>query len=390
MAKFWNVGFRKFQKDTENKKLVLWGAGKLVPYYIRTFCKERNIIAIIDKDENLHGKSLLVDGIRYPIISDKEFLKQLRKNVDLQSDVAIFITPMSYAGEIMKHIEGIADFDNMNCYVGALMREFCERSKFEFSKGEEKIPRKLHYCWFGKNEIPDRLKRYMESWHKFCPDFEIIRWDETNYDISKNNYMREAYECEKWGFVPDYARLDIIYREGGVYLDTDVELLAPLDKVLKDEMFCGFSCNFQIGFGVGFGAVREHPLIKELRDYYDGCSFYEKNGEINLKTCYEYQHPVLEKFGFHLENSYQKKEGVVVYPSEVFAPEMGFGIKNYTENTIAVHRSEYSWASKEERKVFTTFKEEVKKGSFVINSENLPSCSRIIPANSDNGLLSCN
>lgn len=369
MAKFLNVPFKKFREDVNHKKIVLWGAGKTASFYIRTFCKKLEIISIIDKNKNLHGKALFVDNVGYPIIGVDDLVKQLEMDIDLKNNISIFITAMSYAGEIMKDIEKITVFDDINCYVGILMKEFCTNDNFSFTEGEQKIPKKIHYCWFGDKDIPDHLKKYMESWYKYCPDFKIIKWDENNYDISKNKYMREAYECKKWGFVPDYARLDIVYHEGGIYLDTDVEILAPLDKLLVDEMFCGFSANFQIGFGVGFGAIKGHHLIKRLRDYYDNQSFYKDDKKMNLKASYEYQNPVLEKFGFDLNNSFQKKDGVVIYPSEVLAPEQGFITQNYTKNTLAVHHNEYSWASEEERKIFFSFREDLKKGKYTIKSE---------------------
>lgn len=358
MAKLINVGVRKFRKNVMDKKIILWGAGRLAPYYIQTFCRNLNIVCIIDRNENLCGKNLTVDNINYPVITENVLLRQL-KNDELQKDIAVFITPTSYAGEIIKHINTIKAFDTVECYAGVLLRDFYEATPFKFSQGKDKIPKKIHYCWFGGKEIPDHLKTYMESWRKLCPDYEIIRWDESSYDISKNQYMKEAYECGKWGFVPDYARLDIIYNEGGIYLDTDVEVIASLDRLLKDDMFCGFSCNYQIGFGIGFGAIKKHPLIKELRDYYDNLSFYLQSGKLNLKTCYEYQHPVLQDFGFKLENRYQRIRSVALYPSEVLSPDIGLVSKNYTENTIAVHHFEYSWANEEERKALERFKNEL-------------------------------
>ena len=108
------------------------------------------------------------------------------------------------------------------------------------------IPKVIHYCWFGKNELPEDAKRCIASWKKFCPDYEIIEWNETNYDVRKNKYMSDAYDEKKWAFVSDYARIDIIYNYGGIYLDTDVELLRPLDELLKDKMFCGWESRDSI------------------------------------------------------------------------------------------------------------------------------------------------
>lgn len=102
------------------------------------------------------------------------------------------------------------------------------------------IPKKIHYCWFGGNPLPDSAKSCIASWRKFCPDYEIIEWNESNYDVNKIRYTQQAYACRKWSFVSDYARLDIIYQHGGIYLDTDVELLRPLDSLREYEGFMGF------------------------------------------------------------------------------------------------------------------------------------------------------
>lgn len=364
MARILNIGYRQFRENVKEKKIVLWGAGRLASYYIQTFCEGLDVLFIVDKNEKLWGEEIEVEGARYLVTSENTLLDKLAENASLRENMSIFITPTSYAGEIIKHINMIRALDDIDCYVGVLMRDYYEASPFSFTEGEEKIPRKIHYCWFGGKEIPDHLKRYMESWHKYCPDYEIIRWDESNYDISKNQYMREAYECKKWAFVSDYARLDIVFNEGGVYLDTDVELLNSLDRLLKDEMFCGFSCNFQIAIGVGFGAVKKHLLIKEMRDYYNKISFFQSDGQLNLKTNYEYQHPVLKKYGFKLENTFQKKDGIVIYPSEVLSPDMGLISRNYSEKTISVHHFEYSWASEREKENLNFFKNEVEKLTF--------------------------
>ena len=101
----------------------------------------------------------------------------------------------------------------------------------------ERIPKKIHYCWVGGTAKPKSVQYCIDSWKKYCPDYEIIEWNEDNYDFSKNRYMKEAYDNKKWGFVPDYARLDIIYQHGGIYMDTDVEMVANLDDLLEYEGF---------------------------------------------------------------------------------------------------------------------------------------------------------
>ena len=126
------------------------------------------------------------------------------------------------------------------------------------------IPKKIHYCWIGGNPLPELAIKCIESWKKYCPDYEIIEWNEKNYDFRKNQFMREAYDEKKWGFVPDYARLDIIYEHGGIYLDTDVEIIKPLDSLLKEQGFAGMEQPGIVALGLGFGAEPKLPLIKEL------------------------------------------------------------------------------------------------------------------------------
>ena len=101
------------------------------------------------------------------------------------------------------------------------------------------IPKKIHYCWFGGNPLPEDVKRYIESWKKYCPDYDLIRWDESNYDVHKNAYVELAYQNKKWAFLTDYARLDIIYEHGGIYLDADVELIHSLDDLLQNSCYMG-------------------------------------------------------------------------------------------------------------------------------------------------------
>lgn len=123
------------------------------------------------------------------------------------------------------------------------------------------IPKIIHYCWFGRNPKPELVQRCIASWKKYCPDYEIIEWNESNYDISKSAFMLEAYNCKKWAFVSDYARFDIINEQGGVYFDTDVELTAPIDELLVNDAFFAFETARNIASGLGFGATKGHVSI---------------------------------------------------------------------------------------------------------------------------------
>lgn len=136
------------------------------------------------------------------------------------------------------------------------------------------IPKKIHYCWFGRNPLPESAKKCIESWKKYCPAYEIIEWNEDNFDLTENRYAREAYEQKKWAFVSDYARLKIVYEQGGIYMDVDVELIKPLDELTELDGYMGFEKEIDgqmwIATGLGFGARAGHPIVGALlKDYED-------------------------------------------------------------------------------------------------------------------------
>lgn len=206
------------------------------------------------------------------------------------------------------------------------------------------IPKKIHYCWFGGGEMSERDKKCIDSWKRFCPDYEIIRWDESNYDVTKNLYMHQAYINKKWGFVPDYARLDIVYNHGGIYLDTDVEIIRNFDPLLDCDMYCGFENEYAINFGQGFGAVMENEIIKKLRDDYDSLVFAEQDGSLNLTPSPQINTKVLQSCGVLVNNTMQKLGGLIVYPVEYFCPmKYSTGQINITEKTYSIHHFHASW-----------------------------------------------
>ena len=224
------------------------------------------------------------------------------------------------------------------------------------------IPKKIHYCWFGGKKVPLQFRRYIRSWKKFCPDYEIIEWNETNYDINKNEFMAEAARQEKWAFVSDYARLDIIEQYGGIYLDTDVELLKSFDNLLKYKGFAGFECNDYVSFGLGFGAEPSNNIVHEIKEFYDNAKFDEEF--IKTNTCPIVQTRVLLKHGLVNDRTKEQDiEGFHIFPTEYFCP-MNYNqiYDNLTKNTYSVHHFAASWFSKEERRNFLVgnFKTKIK------------------------------
>lgn len=210
------------------------------------------------------------------------------------------------------------------------------------------IPKKIHYCWFGKNPLPDSAIQCINSWKKYCPDYEIIEHNEENYDFLKFPYAKEAYEAKKWAFVSDVARLDILYKEGGIYLDTDVELLKPLDDFLNCEGFMGFEDHKQIASGLGMGAKKHSPVIKLLLSSYDDAHFVV-NDELDLTPCTVKNTKILEGIGLKPNGEYQEIDGFRFYPRDFFSPKESTSgrMRFMSKNTVSIHHYNASWESKE-------------------------------------------
>ena len=145
------------------------------------------------------------------------------------------------------------------------------------------IPKVIHYCWFGKNLLPEAALKCIESWKRFFPDYEIIEWNEDNFDINACDYTKEAYQAKKWAFVSDYARYKIIYENGGVYFDTDVEVIKSFDDILVKGAFMGIEADYKstVNTGLGIAAEKEHPLYREMLDYYEKEHFINEDGNLN-------------------------------------------------------------------------------------------------------------
>ena len=207
------------------------------------------------------------------------------------------------------------------------------------------IPKKIHYCWFGGKPLPEEYKKNIESWKKHMPDYEIIRWDETNYDINKNPYTKYTYENKKWAFLTDYARLDIIYNNGGLYFDTDVEVIKSFDDLLNNKAFMGVECGGYVATGLGFGAEKGHHALKMNMDCYTQLKV-EKDGSITLINCPLVTTKLFNKYGLNDKNTIHNVLDVAIYPTEYFCPmDYKTGVINITQNTYSIHKYSYSWGS---------------------------------------------
>lgn len=211
------------------------------------------------------------------------------------------------------------------------------------------IPKTIHYCWFGRNPKPKQFKKCLKSWHKYCGDYKVIEWNEDNFDIYSNLYVKQAYESKKWAFVTDYVRLYVLYHYGGIYMDTDVEVIKPLDCFLKDKAFSGFEDQHNIPTGI-MGSEKGHPAIKKLLDYYDDRSFLI-NGKPDLTTNVVTITNIMKKYGLIQNNQYQVVFDMALYPNDYFCPQdFATGFLTVTENTYTIHHFAGSWLPDNARK----------------------------------------
>lgn len=216
----------------------------------------------------------------------------------------------------------------------------------------DKIPKIIHYCWFGDGQMSEQELAYIETWKKHCPDYTIIKWSEANFDINVCQYARDAAKAKKWSFVTDYVRLSVLYEYGGFYFDTDVELLKSLEPLRKHRAFIGFEQNDRVNDGQGMGAVPHHEIIRGFRDMYHTLSFYNKDGSMNLKECPQYRTMYLRQKGLELNGMRQTIEDMEIYPKEYFCPKnFRTGKLDITENTYSIHHFKGSWHTEKERKI---------------------------------------
>ena len=211
------------------------------------------------------------------------------------------------------------------------------------------IPKIIHYCWFGGNPIPEQNKKCIESWKKYCPDYEIKEWNENNFDINCCDYVREAYEAGKWAFVSDFVRIWALHEFGGIYMDTDVEVIKNLDTFLSHKAFTGFESN-DFPFTAVVGCESGHNYVDGILELYKNRHFRISDGNYDLTTNTELITQYMKtKYGIQQNNTLQQfADGLTVYPNDYFCPKSYIDNKVYlTSNTYTIHWFNASWHNQE-------------------------------------------
>lgn len=219
------------------------------------------------------------------------------------------------------------------------------------------IPKTIHYCWFGGNPLGPKELDCIESWRKYFPDYDIVRWDESNFDVRCCPYVSQAYDAKKWAFVSDYARFAILYEHGGLYFDTDVEVIRPMSDIVANGPFMGFerdACGSDGGCtvnpGLGLSAAPGLGLYKRILACYEADEFIRADGTIDQTTVVTRTTKILRSCGLKDTPGIQEVAGVAIYPSEYFNPkDFRTGEINVTANTRSIHHFGMSWYSESDK-----------------------------------------
>ena len=333
-----NCAIDKFISSVGNKKLICFGAGPSGKKFVELFLEEgieNTISCFIDNDKAKWGSTVTIGSREIPVRSP-EMLKggQLNPN-----ESVIFITNRFW-DQIHAQLETVPALTEVDCYVYLLMKAKATDSAFIIPEGPSLIPKKIHYCWFGKNPMSENEIRCIESWKKYCPDYEIIRWDESNYDVCKTKNLQYLYERRHYNTVCDYARMDILNEYGGIYYDTDVEVVKNIDELLRLPAFMGFDVGNFVNTGHGFGIMKRNGICKEILDFYNTMPYIGDEERFDSASYLYIVGQILDSHGLITNGIMQKIEDIIIFPNDYFDPVMQMP----TKNTYSIHRYSSLWS----------------------------------------------
>lgn len=338
--------FAGMAKDivTDDNRIVIFGTGvvgsTVTPEIIKQYGLGDRIECCIDNDKNRWGSTIEICGRDITIFSP-DVLRQYGNNI------TVLITISRYHS-VLEQLEQMKGTEDFSCYIIPAM---CVKNFHnEGGKGvirttnQQIIPKRIHYMWLGASPLPDKLKRCIESWKEYCPDYEIIRWDESNYDIHKNKFVAQAYDNKRYGFVPDYARIEILYEYGGIYMDTDVELQRNIDDLLYQEAFCGVEKWQVLNFGGCSGAVKGHKSLEPYLDAWGKRSLIRQDGTLDNISSGMIDTAVALRAGYVINGNNQSVCGMNIYTYDYFHPyDYMSGKLEKTDDTFSIHQFHGGW-----------------------------------------------
>lgn len=364
-----NAPMEEFILYINRKKVYLYGLGEVFQSFIK-----RDIYRAIHQsvagyiDNGKAGQEICICG-ETCIVNSAESLRKIRTGI-------ILICSTKQLDDMYESLCRLNLPDSVECFVLPLIWAVSDgKTDWKLKQlmdvpavKQEQIPKRIHCFWLSGEEKPEDYRRCMASWRQMCPGYEVTEWDAQNYDVKKNKFMHQAYEKRKWAFVSDYARLDVVYRYGGIYLDMDVELLRSMDALLKWKAFFNFGTQYDIDLGSGFGSAAGNSFLKELMDLYENTDFCDTDGN---PLVWKYVQPVyirevFRKRGTHMDGSMQLVDGMLILPRSYFTPMDDYLSDNYvqTKDTIGIHHYNAGWCDgvlREQRKGKAFWKEVSKR-----------------------------
>ena len=362
--------FQEFHDAARKKNIIAFGASdflRVISLNYKDLRLDYYIESVVDNDVGKQGGHVMINGSMKPIISPNSL-----QGYD-EDSFAVLISSDVYAYEIYRQLEFMLGGKEVDIFVLPLMisahvDEATGEHILAGCNGKDKIPKIIHYFWFSGEKKDGLSLKCIESWKRACPDYEIKEWNSGNYDVTVNPFAYEAYKHRKWAYVSDYARLDTVYKYGGIYLDMDVILYKSLDMLLKKDFFVGFGPIRDIEAAI-FGAAKGCALVKEMMDIYRDMEF-DMDTSMRLPNL---QPLLLDRFfeskGFEINGKYQEKNGTAIYPRDLFSAKNWFtGEHEVSDVALGVHECAGGWAGKDG------------KSSKQIRAEGIRNLSRIYMA----------
>lgn len=383
MIRFQNLYYDSYLEKYKNKKIIAYGIG-------RTFCDFLDMQQ--EKIELLNSIDILIDGdmtkegisvqIGCRTLSVQTLESVIEEELLADRYVMILFLADRNIPYVLKVLDQFPAFDQMVCLYG-LNCKFWGHEQYRNPypaipvlpecEGKFEIPKRIHYCWFGKGKISEKNQECIDSWHEHCPDYEFFLWDESRVDLScLPKYVQDAYKAQKYAFVSDYVRLLAVHQYGGFYFDTDVFLLRRIEELRKYRSVYAFMEYGEIATGLGFGSIANTRELKEMIQLYNDVSFYDEKGVMNLTPCPRYTNDYFRRRNVRIDNSLQLVEDMLFLPSSYLCPLVAVTCEDGLDqlalyalenNTIGIHLCDNSWRTEKEREAF----EKKKKELFVIN-----------------------
>ena len=340
MLEILDLNLSEFKNYVVENKVYIFGAGiqgQRWMHVLEDWNLNLSIAGFLDNDSGKWDTVLSGDKDSYVVNPISEIKKQ--------KDISIFVTSIHFE-EICTQLADESDDTNWKVIIADKIAERqMQVSDYESvvrESEQELIPRIIHYAWFG-GEMPDVYKKNIDEWQKMCPDFEFKFWNEKNYDVTKNRYMSEAYDAKKWAFASDYFKLDVIYNQGGIYLDTDIKMVKNPNQLLYQKAFGCVDCTMTLNIGSGFGATPKSKLVKKLLDDYENARFIREDGSLDNTSCNTRQYMVIRKMGFVLGDNQQKVMDMNIYPMIFQGACSHTKTIRKTDKTFWIHYENMSW-----------------------------------------------